>query len=213
VSSLTLEFPNAHRASTRPSINERLSTGVFRSIEAEGTIGLGGGGSPGARYQRRRWLLLASWPAFTLLEVMVAIAFIGFAMLALLSLHHSSLQSVARARELTQAAMLAQGIMSEAEKVRFPDPGRFTGDFEKMYPGQFPRFRWQRIVEQSPEFADIRRVRVTVFYGPGFRHTFVLTELMHNPQPQLRLPGDLTAQPNTGAPDQNTQPQPGDSDQ
>jgi hypothetical protein len=130
---------------------------------------------------------------------MIAVAFIGFAMLALLSLHHSGMQSVARARELTQAAMLAQALMTDAEQTRFPEAGRLTGDFQKMYPGQYPNFRWQRIVEQSEEFPDIRRVRITVFYGPGFRRTFVLTEFMHNPLPQLALPNE--------APDQQNVPQ------
>lgn len=144
--------------------------------------------------------------AFTLLEVMIAVAFIGFALLALLSLHHSGMQSVARTRELTQAAMLAQALMSDAEEARFPEPGRLVGDFQKMYPGQYPNFRWQRIVEQSQEFQDIRRVHITVFYGPAFRRTFVLTEFMHNPLPQLRPPGGAPDQTN-GAPDQENAPQ------
>jgi type II secretion system protein I len=137
--------------------------------------------------------------AFTLLEVMIAVAFIGFAMLALLSLHHTSMQSVARTRELTEAAMLAQAMMTDAEQTRFPEPGRLTGDFQKMYPGQYPNFRWQRIVEQSQEFPDIRRVRIRVFYGPRFGRTFVLTEFMHNPLPPPALPN--------GAPDQQKVPQ------
>src|SRR5215472_1960069 len=61
--------------------------------------------------------------AFTLLEVMIAVAFIGFAMLALLSLHHTAMQSVVRGRELTQAAMLAQRLMTDAEQARFPEVG------------------------------------------------------------------------------------------
>ena len=121
--------------------------------------------------------------AFTLLEVMIAVAFIGVAMLALLSLHHSAMQSVARTRQLTQAAMLAQAVMADAEQTRFPDPGRTTGDFQKMYPGQYRDFRWQRIVEPSLRFPKIRRVRVEVFYGPGFQRAFGLTEFMHNPNP------------------------------
>lgn len=132
--------------------------------------------------------------AFTLLEVMIAVAFIGFAMLALLSLHHSGMRSVARTRELTQAAMLAQALMTDAEQTRFPEPGRLSGDFQKMYPSQYPNFRWQRIVEQSKEFPDIRRVRITVFYGPGFRRNFVLTEFMHNPLPQLAFPNEAPDQ-------------------
>jgi type II secretory pathway pseudopilin PulG len=134
--------------------------------------------------------------AFTLLEVMIAVAFIGFAMLALLSLHHSGMQSVARAQELTQAATLAQALMTDAEQTRFPEPGRLTGDFQKMYPGQYPNFRWQRIVEQSKEFPDIRRVRIMLFYGPGFHRTFVLTEFMHNPLPQPSLPNGAADQQN-----------------
>jgi hypothetical protein len=139
---------------------------------------------------------------------MVAIAFIGFAMLALLSLHHSGMQSVERARELTQAAMLAQLLMSDAEQTRFPDPGRLAGDFQKLYPGRYANFRWQRIVVQSDKFPDICRVRITVFYGPAFRRTFVLTEFMHNPLPQVRLPGGAPDNQNGGAPRQQNSAQP-----
>ena len=134
--------------------------------------------------------------AFTLLEVMFAVAFIGFAMLALLSLHHSAMQSVVRARELTQAAMLAQGLMTDAEQARFPEVGRLGGDFHRMYPGKYAKFRWQRLVEQSQEFPDVRRVRISVFYGPRFRRSFVLTEFMHNPLPQLLAPGREPGQSN-----------------
>src|SRR5438105_658738 len=126
--------------------------------------------------------------AFTLLEVMIAVAFIGIALLALLSLHHSDLVSVARARDLTKAAMLAQSLMADAELARFPTPGQLSGDFQKMYPGLYPQFWWQRRVDQSEQYPDVRRVRITIFYGPRFRRTFLLTEFMHNPQPQLNLP-------------------------
>lgn len=133
-----------------------------------------------------------------MLEVMVAVAFVGIAMLALLSLHHSGIQTVARARELTQAAMLAQALMADAEQARFPDPGRLSGDFQKMYPGQYVNFRWQREVLQSKEFPDIRRVRIIVFYAPRFRRSFALTEFMHNPLPQLIPLGGAPTQQGNG---------------
>jgi general secretion pathway protein I len=126
---------------------------------------------------------------FTLLEVMIAVAFIGIALLALLSLHRSDLLSVARARDMTRAAMLAQSLMADAEMARFPVPGQLTGDFQKMYPGQYPQFRWQRMAEQSHDFPDVCRVRITVFYGPRFRRRFVLTEFMHSPVPQFNGSG------------------------
>jgi general secretion pathway protein I len=125
---------------------------------------------------------------FTLIEVMIAIAFIGIALLALLSLHHSDLVSVIRSREMTTAAMLAQSLMAEAEMQRFPDQGTSNGDFQSMYPDRYPHFRWRRVVDQSPQFADVRRVRIYVQYGPELSRTFELTEFMHNPAPQVNLP-------------------------
>ena len=43
---------------------------------------------------------------FTLLEVMVAMAVLGIAMLALLTLHHQSLESVIHCRDIARAGML-----------------------------------------------------------------------------------------------------------
>jgi general secretion pathway protein I len=121
---------------------------------------------------------------FTLLEVMIAVAFIGIAMLALLSLHQTNLQSVIRAQDLTRASMLAQQLMSTAEVARFPDPGFTHGDFERDYPnGQFDNFHWEREVDPVPQFPDMRRVRVSVLYGHGFSRRFDLFEYLHNPNP------------------------------
>jgi type II secretion system protein I len=130
-----------------------------------------------------RWILKPFNPAFTLIEVMIAVAFIGIAMLALLSLHHTDISSVIRGQQLTQASALAQALMSQAELERFPSVGVSQGDFAQMYPGQFQNFRWKRTVEASPVFPDIRRVQIKVFYGSGFVRGFTLTEFMHNPIP------------------------------
>ena len=85
-------------------------------------------------------------PAFTLLEVMVAIAILGIALLGLLGLQHQSMQSVIRAQQSTRASMLAQAVMTEAELERWPDLGLTSGDFEASFPGEFPDFRWERAV-------------------------------------------------------------------
>lgn len=132
--------------------------------------------SPARRAPHRR-------RAFTLLEVMIAVAFIGIAMLALMSLHRSDLDSVIRAQDLTRAAMLAQQMMSTAEVERFPLPGQTRGDFAHEYRGEFANFRWEREVDAMSDFPDMRRVRVTIFYGHGFSHRFNLFEYMHNPDP------------------------------
>jgi type II secretion system protein I len=140
-------------------------------------------------------LLKTDAAAFTLIEVMIAIAFIGIALIALLGLHHTDMQSVIRGQDLTRAAMLAQALMSQAELERFPEPGQKRGDFSQSYPGVFPNFRWQRVVDQSTLFPTVERVRVSVTYGPGGRRHFDLTEFMHNPaMPNSLLPGQNNGQ-------------------
>jgi general secretion pathway protein I len=130
---------------------------------------------------------------FTLLEVMVAIAILGIALLGLLGLHHQSLQSVVRAQQATRASMLAQAVMTEAELERFPDLGLTSGDFEGWFPGEFPDFRWERDVVASGMFPDVRKVRVLIRYGPGLTQNFALVEFMHSPiPPDPNLPPGAT---------------------
>ncbi|HYK66220.1 MAG TPA: prepilin-type N-terminal cleavage/methylation domain-containing protein [Patescibacteria group bacterium] len=120
---------------------------------------------------------------FTLIEVMVAMAILGIALLGLLGLHHQSLQSVIRAQDATRASMLAQAVMTEAELERYPDLGMTHGDFQASFPGEFPDFRWERLVSASGMFPDVRKVQVIVAYGPRLSQSFALVEFMHSPVP------------------------------
>lgn len=120
---------------------------------------------------------------FTLLEVMVAIAILGMGLFALLGLHHQSMQSVIDAQDETRAAMLAQVVMTQAEMQRYPDDGNSHGDFNAVFPGEYPNYRWQRIVTETGIFPDVRKVSVTVAYGPNLRRRFTISEFMHNPVP------------------------------
>ncbi len=128
---------------------------------------------------------------FTLLEVMVAIAILGIALLGLLGLQHQSMQSVIRAQQSTRASMLAQAVMTEAELERYPDLGRTNGDFESSFPGEFQDFRWQREVAASGMFPDVRKVKVVIRYGPRLAQSFALVEFLHSPTPPdpNELPG------------------------
>jgi len=120
---------------------------------------------------------------FTLLEVMVAMAVLGIALLALLTLHHQSLQSVIHSRDIARAGMLCQTIMTQAELEQFPRLGVTRGNFERYFPGQYQKFRWERDVLESGVFPDVRKVRVIVSYGPKFSRKFSITEYLHNPIP------------------------------
>jgi general secretion pathway protein I len=138
---------------------------------------------------------------FTLLEVMIAMAVLAIALLALLSLHHQSLQTVIRGQDLTRAAMLAQAVMSEAELERFPNLGVTKGDFNSLFPKEYPNFRWERTVAASGMFPDVRKVVVRVLYGPNLSRSFSLTEYLHSPVP-IETPGAQN-------PDQNANQNPG----
>lgn len=118
---------------------------------------------------------------FTLIEVMVSLAIVAIALMALLGLQHQTLQSVVRASDMTTAALLAQEVMTQTETGQFPAIGVTTGNFESQHPRRYPNFRWERRVEASAVFQDIRKVRVLIHYGPRLRRTFELTEMIRNP--------------------------------
>jgi general secretion pathway protein I len=125
---------------------------------------------------------------FTLLEVLIAIAVLGIALLALLSLEHQDLQSVIRSQDISRAAMLAQAMMTQAELERFPPLGNTSGNFDQMYSGAYPNFRWTRSVEPSAVFPDLRKVEIHVFYGPHLGRDYSVVEFMHSPLPQVLTP-------------------------
>ncbi len=118
---------------------------------------------------------------FTLIEVMVSLAVIAIALVGLLGLQHQTLQSVVRANEMSKAALLAQDLMTQAETGPFPPLGTTSGNFESMFPRQFPNFRWEQSVEPSAVFPDVRKVRIRISYGPRFSRAFQVTELIRNP--------------------------------
>jgi type II secretion system protein I len=120
---------------------------------------------------------------FTLIEVMLSMAVVAIALVALLGLQHQTLQSIIRANQLTTAAMLAQELVTEAELQVFPPLGDTKGDFQSTHRGQYVNYRWERDVEASAVFPDIRTVHVRVYFGNRFGRRFDLTELVRNPLP------------------------------
>jgi general secretion pathway protein I len=125
---------------------------------------------------------------FTLLEVLIAVAVLGISLLALLSLDHQDLQSVIHGQQISRAAMLARALMTKAELERFPPLGKTSGNFDQMYSGQYPGYRWSRSVVTSTSFLDLRKVQIDVYYGPRMARDYSIVEFMHNPMPQVATP-------------------------
>lgn len=101
---------------------------------------------------------------FTLLEVLVAVAVLGLALVSLLALHVRNLDLIARDARVTEATLLARDRMAEIAAEPFPDLGVTEGDFELEYPDRYPGLRWETEVLPAP-VPNIREVRVRVFRG------------------------------------------------
>jgi len=101
---------------------------------------------------------------FTLLEVLVAVAVLGLGLVSLLGLHVRNIDLIARDQRVTEATMLARGLMAEVDAEPFPSLGLTDGDFEDDYPERYPELRWEREVLTTP-VPDVREVRVRVFRG------------------------------------------------
>jgi len=109
---------------------------------------------PGESYRRH-----ASDAAFTLIEVIVALAIVAYAFVALLGLHNRNLAAVGRDQNLAIATLVARRLVTEMELVeKFPDLGSSSGEVES-YPG----FRWERQVDETTQ-EDIRRVQLRVIW-------------------------------------------------
>ncbi len=97
--------------------------------------------------------------AFTLLEVMIALAVAATALLALLSLGNRSIAVHDRLQKTTRATLLAQAKMAEFETAGLPrdrDSDRFAEPFEQ--------FRWHYAIAETPLPSTIE-VRVIVAWG------------------------------------------------
>jgi type II secretion system protein I len=96
---------------------------------------------------------------FTLLEVLVAVAVLGVAVVTLLGLQARNVKIAAQTRDLTIASLLASSLAATAKAGTFPEEGTIDGTFtaddrdasqlDREYGGAEAagRFVWRRTVE------------------------------------------------------------------
>ncbi len=114
---------------------------------------------------------------FSLLEVMVALAIIGIALVCLLALGNRSITTHARLQKMTQATLLAQQKMATAEvDARLGSLEQIRQ--EGVFPEPFTAYRWRLEFADTP-LPSIRTVTVTVTWGEEKKNEFVdLTSFM-----------------------------------
>ena len=99
---------------------------------------------------------------FTLLEVMIALAIVGIALVTLIGLETRTIQLAERQQRVTQATLLAQEKMTEIETGGQTIAG--AGEREGSFDSPFELYRWTIDLEPTP-LPAIEMVTVTVAWG------------------------------------------------
>ena len=110
---------------------------------------------------------------FTLLEVMVALAIVAFAVITYVHSQNNSIALLTESTNVTVATMLAQGRMIMLEGSNIAGTLEREGIFEEA---QYASFRWKERVVSTP-FPDILEAHVEVLWDDnrGPRSVEVIT--------------------------------------
>lgn len=111
-----------------------------------------------AIHRRRR----APARGFTLLEVMVALAVIAFALVGLLGLQARNVKMIARGQNLTRATLLARELISQIQVEVETKGFQGLGDSQGVFEG-YPGYRWEREV-LTTGLDELREVIVRVIW-------------------------------------------------
>jgi len=103
--------------------------------------------------------------AFTLLEVMVAVAILGFVIVSLLGLKNRSMQDVMLAERITSATLLAKRVMTETLMKGPPAPAEDEGEFPEE---EFKGYTWKKVIAPTP-LPSVMEVRIAVLWKEGER--------------------------------------------
>jgi prepilin-type N-terminal cleavage/methylation domain-containing protein len=114
---------------------------------------------------------------FTMLEVLVAVAITGGAIVMLLQAHSASMKLYERCHEMVIAQHLARELVSEIEVSGYPGDVDEEGDVSEKYPG----FKWRRtckmVEENGPGVYEV----TVLITGPVEKY-MLITHLMEGAQ-------------------------------
>ncbi len=97
----------------------------------------------------------ARFRGFTLLEVLIALAVLTVSLMILVGAQSNSVRMTLQADRILIGTMLAKQKLAELEMFLESEPGFSEqdeiveeGDFEEMFPGQYPEYRWRTYVRK-----------------------------------------------------------------
>ncbi len=92
---------------------------------------------------------------FTLLEVLIALAVLSLSLMILVGAQSNSVRMTVQADRLLVGTMLAKQKLAELEMFLESEPGFSEqdeiveeGDFEELFPGQYPEYRWRTAIRK-----------------------------------------------------------------
>jgi general secretion pathway protein I len=94
---------------------------------------------------------------FTLLEVMIALAFLAIGLVGVFLTQSQSISMATESRFMTTAALLAQSKMADAEMATALSNHSEDGDFGDDY----PQYKWKLEISDT-EFTQFKKIEVTV---------------------------------------------------
>lgn len=116
---------------------------------------------------------------FTLLEVMVALAIIAYAIVGLLGLHARNIQMIGRDQSLTRATLLARELISQIQFQVSTNGLQDLGDAQGAFEG-YPGYRWERRVMPTG-LDEMREVVIRVIWNEATPSACELVYFVRDP--------------------------------
>jgi general secretion pathway protein I len=110
---------------------------------------------------------------FTLLEILVAMSIITFALIAIFRLYTQTISMNFLLSFNTTAPFLAQKKMAESTSMPGEELGDNSGDFEEEFPGYTWAVSVEDVVSESLETEDLKKIDVRVSIN-GDEHVYYL---------------------------------------
>lgn len=132
--------------------------------------------------RRAGGIMRAKERAFTLLEVMIAMALFFMAMFAILDATNQSLRA---ARSLRVNFPDASALAADLYVTNRLEEGELTGDFGELY----PEFRWRRIIQERETNGLFQVEFVISGYSGGREMLYTNTLLLWRPESNRGIPG------------------------
>lgn len=131
------------------------------------------------RYRSRA----AGQRGFTLLEVLVAVAVAGFALVSLLGLHGRSIRMTIRDQNMTRATLLARELVSQVE-FTVATQGLHALSSSQGVTEAYPDLRYE-IEVSSTDLDEIRLVIVRIIWDEATPRAFELVYYVRDPAVEL----------------------------